>query len=97
MSISLKEKPEILSNQKTRRLESEVESYWGSCTAVDWAIIHTYKDRYQIFGLSQMRKIDIQVLYHFNQFVRPLSRALWTWTKSVVCPLSQLKRSEFQP
>ena len=31
------------------------------------------------------------ILYHLNQFGRPLSLALWPWPKSDICPLSPLK------
>jgi len=45
--IDPKKRPEILSNRKTRRLESEVECYWGEegLYKLLRGIIHTYIQR----------------------------------------------------
>jgi hypothetical protein len=36
--------------------------------------------------------VKIDILYHFDMFVRHASQGSWMWTKSVSCPGSQPKR-----
>ena len=66
-----------------------------SCDKLSTTPRRVYHGNEKVRGLGLRPSKDLTgqiILYHLNQFCRPLSRALWPWLKSgTACPLSPLK------
>jgi hypothetical protein len=69
------------------RSDSLIQTWYGGI----WCHLSTFV-RYEVRRFKRAREPaecegNSKILYHLNQFGRPLSPALWMWPKSDACPL----------